>query len=46
MDSWWQLGEGHGYHGHELAMYQITCPFCMEITGTVYSNAGCWDLRT
>ena len=30
MDSWWQLGEGHGYHGHELAMYQITCPFCME----------------
>ena len=30
MDSWWQLGEGHGSRGHELAMYQITCPFCME----------------
>ena len=30
MDSWWQLGEGVGYHGRELAVYQITCPFCIE----------------
>jgi len=30
MDSWWQLGEGSGYHGEELAIYQITCPFCLE----------------
>ena len=30
MDSWWQLGEGSGYHGDSLAVYQITCPFCME----------------
>lgn len=30
MDSWWQLGEGSGYRGNELAIYQITCPFCME----------------
>jgi len=30
MDSWWQLGEGVGSRGRELAVYQITCPFCME----------------
>ena len=30
MDSWWQLGEGYGAHGGELAVYQITCAFCME----------------
>jgi len=30
MDSWWSLGEGSGYHGDELAIYQITCPFCMQ----------------
>lgn len=30
MDSWWQLGEGSGYHGDELAVDQITCPFCEE----------------
>ena len=30
MDSWWQLGEGSGYHGQELALHQITCPFCEE----------------
>jgi len=30
MDSWWQLGEGSGYQGSELALYKITCPFCME----------------
>lgn len=30
MDSWWQLGEWSGQHGTELAVYQITCPFCME----------------
>ncbi len=30
MDSWWQLGEGSGYDGAKLALYQITCPFCME----------------
>ena len=30
MDSWWQLGEGYGQLGKEFAVYQITCPFCME----------------
>jgi Domain of unknown function (DUF4145) len=30
MDSWWQLGESIGYAGSKLALYQITCPFCME----------------
>ena len=30
MDSWWDLGEGIGYSGEELAVYRITCPFCME----------------
>lgn len=30
MDSWWDLGEGHGYRGSELQLYQITCPFCLE----------------
>lgn len=29
-DSWWDLGEGGGYRGEELALHQITCPFCME----------------
>ena len=31
MNSWWQLGEGSGYHGGELALHRITCPFCMEM---------------
>lgn len=30
MDSWWSLGEGHGYRGSDLALYKIACPFCME----------------
>lgn len=30
MDSWWQLGEGIGFHGNELGLFRITCPFCME----------------
>ena len=30
MDSWWQLGEGYGISGEKLALYQITCPFCLE----------------
>jgi hypothetical protein len=30
MNSWWDLGEGVGKWGTELAVYQITCPFCME----------------
>ncbi len=30
MDSWWQLGEGSGYRGGELAVYQISCAFCLE----------------
>jgi hypothetical protein len=30
MKSWWDLGEGYGYHGSELGLYQITCPFCLE----------------
>lgn len=28
MHSWWQLGEGMGQLGNELALYQITCAFC------------------
>jgi len=30
MYSWWSLGEGSGYRGEKLPMYEITCPFCME----------------
>ena len=30
MNSWWDLGEHSGYCGKELALYQITCPFCNE----------------
>ena len=30
MSSWWSLGEGRGYHGNELALHRITCPFCSE----------------
>lgn len=30
MDSWWQLGEGYGISGRELAEYLIKCVFCME----------------
>lgn len=30
MDSWWSLGESSGYEGSNLALRQITCPFCME----------------
>lgn len=30
MDSWWSLGESSGYQGTKLALYRITCPFCME----------------
>mgnify|MGYP001576278160 CR=1 FL=1 len=30
MNSWWELGEWSGHHGAELALYNITCPFCME----------------
>ncbi len=30
MDSWWSLGEWSGYSGAELALYEITCPFCSE----------------
>jgi hypothetical protein len=30
VDSWWQLGEGYGYHGSELSLHQISCPFCDE----------------
>ena len=30
MDSWWSLGEWSGYDGTKLALYRITCPFCME----------------
>jgi hypothetical protein len=28
--SWWDLGEHSGYHGNELATYQITCAFCFD----------------
>lgn len=30
MDSWWDLGEWSGYDGTDLALWRITCPFCME----------------
>lgn len=30
MESWWSLGEGSGYHGRQLQLYRITCPFCLE----------------
>jgi len=30
MDSWWELGEWSGQRGTDLALYNITCPFCME----------------
>jgi ribosomal protein S27E len=28
--SWWDLGEGSGYSGDELATYRIACAFCGE----------------
>lgn len=30
MDSWWSLGEWSGFATGKLALYKITCPFCME----------------
>jgi hypothetical protein len=30
MHSWWQLGEGYGQLGNQLALYQIQCAFCDE----------------
>jgi len=30
MSSWWQLGEGSGLLGEDLALYKIECPFCNE----------------
>jgi hypothetical protein len=30
MKSWWELGEGGGSQGNELALYSITCAFCDE----------------
>lgn len=30
MESWWDLGEGSGFQGRELAKSRITCPFCFE----------------
>ena len=30
MTSWWELGEGGGYPGNELALFRIRCPFCEE----------------
>jgi hypothetical protein len=30
MKSWWDLGEGVGYSGSDLALHNITCPFCEE----------------
>jgi len=30
MNSWWDLGEWSGYDGEKLALFRITCPFCME----------------
>ena len=28
MDSWWDLGQHSGYHGRDLALFQISCAFC------------------
>jgi hypothetical protein len=30
MNSWWGLGDWSGFSGGTLAIYKITCPFCME----------------
>ena len=30
MDGWWGLGDWSGFSGDKLALYKITCPFCME----------------
>lgn len=30
MNNWWDLGEGYGFTGGDLSLYQIQCPFCME----------------
>src|SRR3989344_254433 len=30
MKSWWQLGEGIGLSGSDLAIYTIECAFCEE----------------
>ncbi len=30
MRSWWQLGEGTGQLGNQLALYRIECAFCSE----------------
>jgi hypothetical protein len=30
IESWWDLGEGAGLMGEELALYQIECAFCGE----------------
>ena len=30
MSSWWDLGEWSGFDGEELALWRITCPFCLE----------------
>jgi hypothetical protein len=30
MDSWWNLAEWTGHSGAELALHEITCPFCSE----------------
>jgi hypothetical protein len=30
MESWWQLGEGAGFHGDKLEVWRITCAFCGE----------------
>ena len=30
MNSWWDLGEWSGFDGEKLAIWRITCPFCLE----------------
>jgi hypothetical protein len=30
MNTWWDLGEWTGFDGNDLALFRITCPFCME----------------
>src|SRR5271169_641049 len=28
--SWWEFAEHSGFSGNELALYNVTCPFCYE----------------
>lgn len=30
MDSWWELGEGAGFHGEKMEPWRLCCAFCNE----------------